>query len=179
MKNWRQVLDGQEAIIEERHWTFRKRQPGTPWRTPTHLAYGNYSRGLPSKDLSLSLNAGRFFAAEYQEILIQLIEHCVIIEGPVRDDILARRIGAAHGFQRTGNRIRDHVCTIARRICRSTKEDVGRFFWPGDTDPDSWMTFRISHGNEPRAIDEIAIQELRALALLSERIPNTRRRCRL
>ena len=165
-----EVADDQEVIIEN----------GTPDAHPeatarvladnSDLAYGSY-REATFEDIPLSLDAGRFFASEYQETLMQLIEHCVLQEGPIRDDILARRIGAAHGFQRTGNRIRDHVCRTAHRICRSTKEDVGRFFWPGGADPDTWMTFRISNGTEPRAIDEIAIQELRALALLAEKDP--------
>jgi very-short-patch-repair endonuclease len=117
------------------------------------------------------LDSERFFENDYKQILKQLIRVCVAAEGPIRDDVLARRISAAHGFQRTGNRIRGHVSAIARRICRSTREDVGAFFWPSDVDPDAWNVFRVSRGGDPRPLDEIAIQELRALALLAERDP--------
>ena len=117
-------------------------------------------------DLGLQLNKDRFFDADYKPTLVKLIERCVSVEGPIRDDVLARRIGSVHGFHKAGARIREHAASIACSLYKTTKESNGTFFWPLGEAPDVWITFRKSKG-EPRPIDEIAIQELLALAFLA------------
>lgn len=117
-------------------------------------------------DLGLHLNKDRFFESDYEPTLAKLIERCVVVEGPIRDDVLARRVGSAHGFHKAGSRIRDHASSIARSLFKTSKEGDVTYFWPSGATPETWSTFRKSKG-EPRPIDEIAIQELRALALLA------------
>ena len=109
------------------------------------------------------INPDAFFNAEYDGTLQAMIYHVIETEGPVREDVLAKRIARAHGWVRTGKRIRDRVFHIAEKQYPITIEEVGRFFWPEGCDISEWAAFRYSE-NGSRPMDEIAIQELRALA---------------
>jgi len=91
-----------------------------------------------------------------------MIAFVVNREGPVREDVLAKRIARAHGWARTGKRIRDRIYLLAEERYPSTTEEVGQFFWPEGSDTSQWPHFRYSK-NGARAVDEICIQELRAL----------------
>lgn len=104
-----------------------------------------------------------FFTADYDVALEAMIAHIINIEGPVREDVLSKRIARAHGWARTGKRIRDRVFQLAEQQYLSTSEEVGQFFWPKGTDISKWDEFRYSE-NGSRPVDEISIQELKALA---------------
>ena len=104
-----------------------------------------------------------FFTAEYDASLQTMIAHVIEIEGPVREDVLAKRIARAHGWARTGKRIRDRVFQMAEKKYLITIEEVGRFFWPEGSDTSEWQAFRYSE-NGSRPVDEISSQELNALA---------------
>src|SRR3546814_17632021 len=71
-----------------------------------------------------------------------MIAHVVDHEGPVLDALLARRIARAHGWLRTGGRIRERVFQIARARYRTTDEEVGTFYWPEHLDPAAKPPFR-------------------------------------
>lgn len=79
------------------------------------------------------------------------------------DAVLARRIARAHGWQRTGSRIRERIEALAAPAYSTTKEDVGTFYWPNGVDPLTPVAFRRS-ADATRAIDEICMEELVALA---------------
>ncbi len=110
-----------------------------------------------------SIDAEAFFKEEYDETLNTMIAHVINLEGPIREDLLAKRIARAHGWSRTGKRIRDRVYLLADEQYPSTSEEVGQFFWPNGSDTTQWQEFRYSE-NGVRAVDEICMQELRALA---------------
>lgn len=111
-----------------------------------------------------AVNPDAFFDREYTAPLQAMIDHVITVEGPVRDDALARRIARAHGWLRTGSKIRDRVVTLARARFPMVQEEVGTFFWPAGTDQTRWPSFRHPAGDEPRPVDEIALPELVALA---------------
>ncbi|MCA9238480.1 MAG: DUF3320 domain-containing protein, partial [Planctomycetales bacterium] len=52
-------------------------------------------------------NQDRFFDDDYSRELRAMALAVIEVEGPVRDDIVARRVARAHGFARTGARIKD------------------------------------------------------------------------
>ena len=93
-----------------------------------------------------------------------MIAHVVEIEGPVLDAVLSRRIARAHGWQRTGVRIRERVEILATKSHRMTEEDVGTFYWPNGRGPEAPIAFRRAADATARAVDEICMQELVALA---------------
>ena len=111
-----------------------------------------------------AVNPDAFFDREYTTALQEMIAHVIAVEGPVRDDVLARRIARAHGWLRTGSKIRDRVVTLARARFPMVQEEVGAFFWPAGADQTRWPSFRRPAGDEPRPVDEIALPELVALA---------------
>ncbi len=109
------------------------------------------------------LNPDAFFNDDYDTTLNIMIAHVINLEGPIREDVLAKRIARAHGWVRTGKRIRDRVYLLAEEHYPSTTEEVGIFFWPKSSDTSDWPHFRYSENGE-RPVDEICMQELKALA---------------
>ncbi len=111
------------------------------------------------------INPDQFFEAAYTSVLQSMISHVVNEEGPVLDTVLARRIARAHGWVRTGARIRDRVDHVARTHFRAHEEEqLGTFFWPSRPDSDSPPAFRRPSGDDStRSLSEICLQELSAL----------------
>ena len=130
----------------------------------TQLETSRYRVTDPSDAIS-GANPDRFFDGDYNDTLSAMIAHVVDHEGPVLDALLARRIARAHGWLRTGGRIRERVFQIARACYRTTDEDVGTFYWPKHLDPAAEPPFRAPVDEESvRATDEISLQELASLA---------------
>lgn len=128
------------------------------------LEYLIYKEADPRQAVGL-VDPDQFFEASYTETLEQMIAHVVAEEGPVLDTALARRIARAHGWVRTGSRIRDRVDQIARARFRSHEEEqTGVFFWPTHIESDTSVVFR-KPGDEDstRGLSEICLPELRAL----------------
>ncbi len=116
-------------------------------------------------DAVAGANPDRFFDGDYNDILSAMIAHVIDHEGPVLDALLARRIARAHGWLRTGTRIRERVFQIARARYRTTNEEVGTFYWPEHLDPAAEPPFRApADEDSTRAADEISLPELASLA---------------
>jgi very-short-patch-repair endonuclease len=107
---------------------------------------------------------GSFFEKHYEPRLIEMIRHVIAVEGPIRGAVLARRIANAHGFQRTGSRIRDRVEQLALRFAQVTQEDAGTFYWLKDGQPGHIGGFRRPGPDAVRPVDDIAMIELIQLA---------------
>lgn len=110
------------------------------------------------------VNEEAFFDASYDPLLARMIAHVVEVEGPVLDSVLARRIARAHGWQRTGSRIQERVEALAAKAHRMTEEDVGTFYWATGRGPEIPVAFRRAADESARAVDEICMPELLALA---------------
>ncbi|NTV95862.1 MAG: DUF3320 domain-containing protein [Thiobacillus sp.] len=128
---------------------------------PTSTTYFTEADPLSVVD---GVDVDAFFDAAYDPILAHMIAHVVEIEGPVLDAVLARRIARAHGWQRTGSRIRERIEAMAAKEFSRTEEDVGTFYWPAEQSPDGPIVFRRAVGVAARAVDEICMPELLALA---------------
>ncbi len=118
-------------------------------------------------DLTLegyAVDANSFFDVVYNPTLLRMIEHVVCVEGPVRDEVLARRIARAHGWVRTGAKIQDRVVRLASQHFRGDEEDVGTFFRAKGESADVQIQFRRPIDGTARSVDEISLAELRALA---------------
>lgn len=101
----------------------------------------------------------RFYDDDYSRKLRELTLAVVETEGPVRDDVVARRIARAHGFARTGARIKDRVLSQIPEVTVTT-EDAGRFLWATAEALDKTPFRYPVPGDERRSLDEIAIEEL-------------------
>lgn len=90
--------------------------------------------------------------------------HAVFREGPVRDDVLAKRIARPHGWTRTGGRIHDRVLNAVERAFTLVKDGDNHFVWPKSADTATWPTYRRPSAGSSRPVDETALPELAALA---------------
>ena len=118
-----------------------------------------HTASLPSAEA----DADRFFERSYDARLLQIIGQVVDAEGPIRADVLARRIGRVHGFSRTGSQIQARVSRLASKDFAQIKEGPQVFFWPTGIRPGEWERFRRP-GPEGRPVEEISLAELCALA---------------
>lgn len=104
----------------------------------------------------------RFFDADYSRELRKMALAVVEVESPVRDDVVARRVARAHGFARTGARIKDRVMSLLPEVTTTT-EDVGCFLWSTDKPLDA-VPFRYpALEGDRRSFNEIPTVELLGL----------------
>jgi very-short-patch-repair endonuclease len=125
----------------------------------------NVSSEAPSSvfriaDLStLRADPERFFEFSYRSQLQEMVDLVMAAEAPVREDVLCQRIARAHGWQRTGARIRDQIALHLKKFDR-TEETTGSFLWlPGSST--RRVKFRSTNdASHRRALGEIALAEL-------------------
>ncbi|WP_197452848.1 DUF3320 domain-containing protein [Rosistilla oblonga] len=108
-----------------------------------------------------------FFDHAYTECIRDMALKVVECEGPIRDDLVAKRIARAHGFARTGAKIKLRVLETVPELT-TTRESVGDFLWPDAAVPDSLPFRKAFHSDDRRNLDEIAMPELVGL-IQSER----------
>ncbi len=132
---------------------------------PTEVAVYYEIAQLPNSEQ----NQSRFFDPEYDTELKDLALLVVQTEAPVYSDIVVRRIARAHGFARTGNRIKDRITDLLDGTT-TTQDENRAVFWNNTTPPKS-IPYRHAKANqERRAIDDIPPQELLGLALENKTI---------
>jgi hypothetical protein len=105
-----------------------------------------------------------FYEFAYRDTLKGMIEAVMDAESPLRADVLAQRIARAHGWLRTGGRIRERI-DLHLRGYDTTNESSGVFIWKKGLVVDL-LTYRPS-GNEEsrRAIADIPLAELAAVVV--------------
>lgn len=138
---------------------------GAPARTAMAADIRESRRNQAQHSLPImnGADAAQFFECSYDAELTQMVTGIVESEGPILDEVLARRIARLHEWQRTGTKITERVIGIASKACKKTKEEsVGTFFWPRGMDVEQLIPFRP--GLE-RSVDEICMPELVSLAL--------------
>ncbi len=108
----------------------------------------------------------QFYELSYRGTLQAMIDHVVEQESPVREDVLAQRIARAHGWLRTGNRIRDRIQQHLREVER-TEESSGTFVWRKGTIAD-FLAYRPPINDDSRrTIADIPIAELAHVVLMN------------
>ncbi len=101
----------------------------------------------------------QFFEFGYRDTLRRMIEAVIETESPLRADILAQRISRAHGWLRTGGRIRERI-DLHLRGYDTTKESSGEFIWKVGT-VSKIMPYRHPTSEEARrSIADIPLAEL-------------------
>jgi very-short-patch-repair endonuclease len=105
--------------------------PGIPAAPPSVTP----SDGLPAPDSyrvtdlsAFQVDPDRFYEVGYRSILQGMVDAVLACEAPLREDILAQRIARAHGWLRTGNRIRERI-DLHLRGTDKTQETTGTFVW--------------------------------------------------
>ena len=122
-------------------------------------------------DTALNHARERFHDLDYTSELKEMVAALIANEGPIREDLLVRKIARAHGLKHSGERIKNRVLALVSRTCPKSREDSMEFYWPEGCAPSSCTTCRLpGPGEEARSVDSIAMQELVVLArqVLSE-----------
>jgi hypothetical protein len=101
----------------------------------------------------------RFFDFAYRDVLRAMVITVIETESPLRTDILYQRVARAHGWLRTGGKIRERIEMHLRDFDR-THESSGEFVWKGGAVAD-FRPYRAPDSDEARrAIPEIPLAEL-------------------
>ena len=101
----------------------------------------------------------RFHDLDYRSTLRAMVEAVVDCEAPLREDILAQRIARAHGWLRTGNKIRERVMLHLKDADR-TSELSGDFIWKKGTVAELIDYRPPRDADARRAVSEISLAEL-------------------
>lgn len=114
-------------------------------------------------DLALfPIDPARFHKFAYGDTLRSMVEAVIEAESPLRTDILYQRIARAHGWLRTGARIRDRIDLHLRDLDR-TQESSGEFLWKVGEVADVHPYRPPANDDAKRAIPEIPLAELTAV----------------
>lgn len=104
----------------------------------------------------------QFYDFAYRDTLRSMVAAVIETESPLRTDILCQRVARAHGWLRTGGKIRDRIDMHLRDYDR-TQESSGEFIWKAGAIADL-HPYRPPHGDEGRrAIPDIPLAELSAV----------------
>lgn len=108
---------------------------------------------------SFAIDPEAFYEFGYRSTLQAMIDHVVQTEGPLRTDILCQRIARAHGWLRTGGRIRERIEIHLRSFDR-TMESSGEFIWAPAAVAE-FLAYRQPADEEARrSIPDIPLAEL-------------------
>lgn len=136
-------------------------------QTPTSATVTEVAgkQGYHVTDLSgFPADPDQFFEFGYRDILRRMIEAIIETESPLRTDILAQRLARAHGWLRTGGRIRERIGLHLRDLDR-TVESSGEFIWKKGAVSDILPYRQPASEEARRPIGDIPLAELTAVVL--------------
>ena len=107
----------------------------------------------------LGADPDRYYDPDYDPILRAMIDAVLAHEAPLRVDVLAQRIARAHGWLRTGARIRERMEPHLRDK-EFTDESSGRFIWRSGTVAAVMPLRRPADPSMRRGIADIPVAEL-------------------
>jgi hypothetical protein len=108
-------------------------------------------------------DSARFFDFDYRDTLCAMIEAVIEVESPMRTDILCQRIARAHGWSRTGSRIRERIELHLRDYDR-TMESSGEFIWKAGAVAEIHPYRAPASDEARRSIPDVPLAELAAMA---------------
>lgn len=111
-------------------------------------------------DLSaFDVDPDSFYDFVYRPTLQAMIDAVVATEAPLRTDILCQRIARAHGWLRTGGRIKERI-EMHLKSCERTFESSGEFVWSAGTVAD-FIPYRSPASEDARRpVSDIPLAEL-------------------
>ncbi|MBP2444130.1 DUF3320 domain-containing protein [Rhizobium leguminosarum] len=113
---------------------------------------------------SFRADPDQFFEFGYRDTLRGMIEVVIETESPLRTDILAQRLSRAHGWLRTGGRIRERIDLHLRGL-DTTKESSGEFVWKVGTVSEIIPYRQPASEDARRSIADIPLAELAFVVL--------------
>jgi len=160
-------LEFEKAKAEEEEDQHSDIGPDSPTISTPIAAANNRGlyRAVNPVDAVDQLDSEAFYSNSYNPTLRSMIDYVVQHEGPIQDDLLAKRVARAHGFERTGRAIKDRVKKLTAHQYKKSRDRGSTFIWPEGTDPETWDEFRAPESKDDyRRPEEIVSQELAVLA---------------
>ena len=160
------LLDAARREKPELEWFFAENrvEPTIVSDQPTELVSDD-APGYRVTDLSaFRAEPDLFFEFAYRDTLKGMIEAVMDVESPLRADLLAQRIARAHGWLRTGGRIRDRIDLYLRGY-DTTNETSGIFIWKKGQVVDVLQYRRPMNEEARRAITDIPLAELASVMI--------------
>lgn len=115
---------------------------------------------------SFAAEPDRFHDFAYRDTLRAMVGAVIDTESPLRTDILCQRIARAHGWLRTGGKIRERIDMHLRDFDR-TEESSGEFIWKLGDVADTRAYRAPANDDARRAIQDIPLAELAAVVRAS------------
>lgn len=149
-----------------------------PTETPTEIPQEKFGESRFSKGFALykrvdlrgafadRINPVLFYERSYKKLLQEMVEYVLEGEGPILLEDLVTRIARAHGFRRSGDRIRKKVESAFKwKHHLDRARDGSKFVWPANTFESRSIRPRLPAGEDDiRLPNQIPIEELTALA---------------
>ncbi len=133
------TVDGQQTIGPKDHETSYE---GDHIAEPTQPAFFEDSATMLPFDHS-HLRPEQFYEPGYLRVVRRIATQTIDAAGPVRFDHLSSMIARAHGFNRTGSRIKGQVWKAVSRVRPNAKSaDGATLFWPEGQKPAVAIPFR-------------------------------------
>jgi very-short-patch-repair endonuclease len=154
-----------ELVSAETSTTFRAPKVLATQAAAVPVTVEDLGRRYLITDLSsFQADPDQFFEFGYRDILRGMIEAIIETESPLRADILAQRLARAHGWLRTGVRIRERIDLHLRGL-DTTRESSGEFVWKKGTVLDILPYRRPASEDARRSIADIPLAELASVVL--------------
>ncbi len=129
-------------------------------RAPAQSAQPVDRLGYRMTDLSgFKAEPELFYEFAYRDTIKGMIEAVIETEGPLLADVLAQRIARAHGWLRTGGRIRERI-DLHLSGYDTTSESSGVFLWKKGSVAETLPYRRPANEESRRAISDIPLAEL-------------------
>lgn len=153
----------QPAAVERQPVYAERSVPEPTMQSLAPAMLGSTYRVADLDDWSARLDPARFYDPDYRATLQALVEYVLSVEAPIYDDVLIRRIARAHGFARSGGRIRDTVIASIPSGHVQVQEDERQVVWPIGHAPTGVIAFREADAGARNHAD-IPLCELAGLA---------------
>lgn len=120
----------------------------------------------PYTATALSGEAGdRFLEPSETGRILTLMRQVIAGEGPVCDSVIRRRISAAYGFRRMGNRIQQRLDTLLAGLPSRADTDGKPVYWPPEVNPADWSGLRELGDREVGEVPEAELMNCAREAL--------------
>ena len=130
---------------------------------PSEAEAAAHEEGYRLTDLTpFAAKPDDFFEFTYRDTLRAMVAAVIETESPLRTDILCQRVARAHGWLRTGNKIRERIDLHLRDFDR-TQESSGEFIWRAGAVSDIHPYRAPLDEASRRAIPDIPLAELAAV----------------
>jgi len=128
---------------------------------------GNLEVGLPYQptnfaSLEVTLSKRNLYEPEYRRTIQLVVDHVIRSEGPIFEDLVARRVARAHGLARATGKLLQITREVAGPSFARSTEDGRQILWPSP-EPQTLVRFR----NAPKEIRDhldVPLVELASLA---------------